>query len=67
MGGIHIHMAYQNGAWACPTNIVSFLQVMDSSSGPQREEERPTPVRMRGAEHGGGAPGPSTVKGERNG
>ena len=29
------------------------------------EEERCAPARARGAQNGGGAPGPSTVKGER--
>ena len=37
---------------------------MDWRSAPGREEERRTPIRVRGAEHGGGAPGPSTVKGK---
>ena len=32
---------------------------------PAWEEQRRAPVRARGAEDGGGAPGPSTVKGER--
>ena len=39
---------------------------MDSSSAPQWEQERHAPGRARGTEDGGGAPGPSTVKGERN-
>ena len=38
---------------------------MDSSSAPQWEQEHCAPVRARGAEDGGGAPGPSTVKGKR--
>ena len=38
---------------------------MDSTSTPAWEEQRRAPVRVHGAEDGGGAPGPSTVKGER--
>ena len=37
---------------------------MDSRSAPRREEERHAPIRERGTEDGGGAPGPSTVKGK---
>ena len=38
---------------------------MDWRSAPGREEEHRAPVRARGAQDGGGAAGPSTVKGER--
>ena len=37
---------------------------MDSTSAPAWEQQRHAPIRARGAEDGGGAPGPSTVKGE---
>ena len=37
---------------------------MDWRSTPGREEERCVPIRAHGAEDGGGAPGPSTVKGK---
>ena len=43
-----------------------FLQVMDSRSAPTWEQERCAPIRACGAEDGGGARGPSTVKGERH-
>ena len=39
---------------------------MDWRSAPAMEEEHCTPVRVRGAKDGGGAAGPSTVKGERD-
>ena len=38
---------------------------MDSTSAPAWGEQRRAPVRARGAEDSGGAPGPSTIKGER--
>ena len=38
---------------------------MDKRSAPTWEQERRAPVRVSGAEDGGGAPGPSTVKGKR--
>ena len=38
---------------------------MEWRSAAATNEERRAPVRARGAEDGGGAPGPSTVKGER--
>ena len=38
---------------------------MDSRSAPAWGEQRRAPVRARGAKDGGGAPGPSTIKGER--
>ena len=41
-----------------------FCRVMESRSAPAWEQQRHAPVRARGAENGGGAPGPSTVKGE---
>ena len=37
---------------------------MEWTTGPAMEEERRVPVRARSAEDGGGAAGPSTVKGE---
>ena len=37
---------------------------MNWRSAPGREEERRTSLRARGIEDGGGAPGPSTVKGK---
>ena len=45
-----------------PTLFV--LQVMDVGGKPEWEEERYAPVRAHGAGNGGGAPGPSTSKGE---
>ena len=39
---------------------------MEWTTGPAMEEERRVPVRARGAEDGGGAAGPSTVKGKRD-
>ena len=39
---------------------------MDWRSALAIEEERRAPVRVRGTEDGGGATGPSTVKGERD-
>ena len=50
---------------AVPPPLFVFCRVMDSRSAPQWEQEHRAPVRARGAEDGGGAPGPSTVKGER--
>ena len=38
---------------------------MEWTTGPAMEEERRAPVRARGAKNGGGAAGPSTVKGEK--
>ena len=38
---------------------------MDWRSAGAMEEERRAPARARGAEDGGGAAGPSTVKGEK--
>ena len=38
---------------------------MEWTTGPAMEEERRAPARARGAENGGGAAGPSTVKGEK--
>ena len=38
---------------------------MDSTSAPAWEEQCRAPIRARGAEDGGGALGPSIVKGER--
>ena len=38
---------------------------MEGRSAAPWEQERHTPVRARGAEDGGGAGGPSTVKGKR--
>ena len=38
---------------------------MDSTSAPAWGEQRRAPIRARSAEDGGGAPGPSTIKGER--
>ena len=55
------------GAWAFPMHHCFFLQVNGLNKHPQWEEERRAPVRAHGAEDGGGAPGPSTVKGERRG
>ena len=37
---------------------------MDSTSAAPWEQQRRTPVRARGAKDGGGAAGPSTVKGK---
>ena len=37
---------------------------MDSTSAAQWEQQRRAPLRARGAEDGGGAAGPSTVKGK---
>ena len=37
---------------------------MDSRSAAAWEQQRRVPVRMRGAEHGEGAAGPSTVEGK---
>ena len=37
---------------------------MDSTSAPAWEQQRRAPVRARGAEDGGGAGSPSTVKGK---
>ena len=39
---------------------------MEWTTGPAMEEERRVPVRARGTEDGGGAAGPSTVKGKRD-
>ena len=39
---------------------------MEWTTGPAMEEERRVPLRARGAEDGGGAAGPSTVKGKRD-
>ena len=38
---------------------------MEWTTGPAMEEERRAPARVRGAKNGGGAAGPSTVKGEK--
>ena len=38
---------------------------MEWTTSPAMEEERRTPARARGAKNGGGATGPSTVKGEK--
>ena len=38
------------------------LQVMEVGRKPEWEEERHTPLQMRGGEDGGGAPYPSTSK-----
>ena len=37
---------------------------MDSTSTARWEQQRRAPIRVRGAEDGGGAAGPSTVKGK---
>ena len=39
---------------------------MEWTTGPAMEEERCAPARARGAKNGGGAAGPSTVKGKRD-
>ena len=47
-----------------PATIVCFCRFMDSRSAPMWEHERHAPVRAHSAEDSGGAPGPSTSKGE---
>ena len=64
MGGIHIHVAYPQRCVGFSFISVCFCKVMDRRSAPTWEQERCSPVRARGAEDGGGAPGPSTVQGE---
>ena len=41
-----------------------FAGLWTQQAAPQWEQQRRAPVRARGAEDGGGAPGPSTVKGK---
>ena len=50
---------------AVPPPLFVFCRVMDSRSAATWEQERRAPVRARGAQDGGGPPGPSTMKGER--
>ena len=38
---------------------------MEWTTGPAMEEKRRVPARAHGAKNGGGAAGPSTVKGEK--
>ena len=41
-----------------------FLQVMETGRNPTWEQDGQAPIRVHGQEDGGGAPGPSTSKGE---
>ena len=52
------------GAYRFATPQFVSCRSMESTSGPAWEQQRCAHVRARGAEDGGGAPGPSTVKGE---
>ena len=65
MGGIHIHVAYPQGARVFAATSVCFGRVMEGRSAATWEQERHAPIRARSAEHGGGAAGPSTIKGKR--
>ena len=69
MGGIHIRVAYpQRCVVLFLAPVFVFAGLWTQEKRPPWEQERRAPVRARGAEDGGGAPGPSTVKGEmRNG
>ena len=53
------------GAWVFAVTGVCFGRVMEWRSTAAIDEERRAPVRARGAEDGGGAAGPSTIKGKR--
>ena len=53
------------GAYRFATPQFVFCRSMDSTSAPAWEQQRRAPVRARGAEDDGGAPGPSTMKGKR--
>ena len=64
MGGIHICMAYPQRCVGFSSTSVCFCRVMDRRSAPTWDQERRVPIRARGAEDGGGAPGPSTIQGE---
>ena len=48
-----------------PPPVFVFAGLWTGEAPPAWEQERHAPVRARGAEDGGGAPDPSTVKGER--
>ena len=52
------------GAWVCAATSVCFGRVMDSTSAARWEQQYCAPVRARSTEDGGGAAGPSTVKGK---
>ena len=41
------------------------LQVMEGGRKPEWEQDCCVPIRVRGSEDGGGAPGPSTSKGDK--
>ena len=64
MGGIHIRVAYPQRCMGFSSTSVCFCRVMDRRSAPTWEQECHVPIRARGAEDDGGAPGPSTIQGE---
>ena len=65
MGGIHIRVVYPQKCGVFAATSVCFSRVMEGRSIATWEQERHAPVRVRGAEDGGGPAGPSTVKGKR--